>query len=323
MSTSNSDKLVTIFGASGFLGRYITRALAADGYRIRAAVRRPHLAEFLKPAGRVGQIQTFQANIRDEASSRAAIRGADIVINLVGILHQTHAQKFDAVQGEAPGRLARMAKDEGVSTFIQMSSIGADKDSSSKYARTKSQGEQGVHEAFPDAHIIRPSIVFGVEDDFFNKFGAMARISPALPLIGGGKTKFQPVYVDDIADVVCRILGQPDRKGAIWELGGPDIYSFKELMELLLKVIGRNNLLIPIPFGLAKFEAFFLGMLPKPLLTMDQVELLKADNIVGMTDEPIKTFTDLDITPATAESVLPTYLYRFRKHGQFSQDVMV
>jgi len=315
------DKVVTVFGASGFLGRYIVRALAEKGYRIKAAVRRPHLAEFLKPAGNVGQIRLFAADLNNDASCRNAIEGSNGVINLVGILHESGAQKFQRLQAEAPGRLAAMARETGAETFIQVSAIGADAQSGAKYARTKAAGEAAVRDAFPQAHIVRPSIIFGTEDAFFNRFAAMARVAPALPLIGGGKTRFQPVYVDNVAQAVLELVMRPQMPGATWELGGPEIFTFKELMQLMLKVIGRKNLLVPIPFPVAKVQAFVLGLLPNPVLTMDQVELLKSDNVVGMTGEPVKTFADLDINPAAVETILPTYLYRFRKHGQFSQAV--
>lgn len=314
-----TTKLVTIFGASGFIGRYIVRRLAAQGYRIRAAVRQPHLAEFLKPAGTVGQIQIVRANIADEDAARKAMQGADIVINLVGILYETGSQKFDKIQAEAPGRLARLAKEIGAETFIQMSAIGADANSPAKYARAKADGEAGVREAFPEAHIVRPSIVFGTEDAFFNRFAAMVRLVPALVLVGGGKTRFQPVYVDDVAAMFEALVTTPDLPPAIWELGGPEILTFKECMQIMLKVTGRSALMISLPFAIAKLQAFFLGLLPKPILTMDQVELLKSDNVVGMTGDDIKTFADLGITPKAVETVVPGYLYRFRKHGQFSE----
>lgn len=314
-----TTKLVTIFGASGFIGRYIVRRLAAQGYRIRAAVRQPHLAEFLKPAGAVGQIQIVRANVGDEDAARKAMQGADIVINLVGILYETGAQKFDKIQAEAPGLLARLAKETGAETFIQMSALGANAGAEAKYARTKAQGEAAVRAAFPDAHIVRPSIVFGTEDEFFNRFAAMARLFPVLPLIGGGKTRFQPVYVDDVAAALEALATDSDLPPAIWELGGPEVRTFKELMQTMLKIIGRSALLVPLPFALAKVQGFFLGLLPKPILTMGQVDLLKADNVVGMTDEAVNTFADLGIAPKAIETVVPDYLYRFRKHGQFSE----
>jgi len=310
--------LICVFGGSGFVGRHMVKALAHTGARIRVAVRRPNEAMFLLPAGNVGQIQLFAANLRDDASVAEAVKGADVVINLVGLLHQSGKQKFGAIQAEGAGRIAKAAKGAGVKRFIQMSAIGADQNSRSSYARSKAEGEAAVRDAFPEATIIRPSIIFGPEDDFFNRFAWMASVSPILPLIGGGKTRFQPAYVADIAEAAVRILDNPHWAGKTFELGGPEIMSFKELLKLICEITHRQRILLPIPFALASLKAAFLQLLPNPMLTMDQVRLLKADNVVG--NEGVCTFKDLSITPASAEVIVPSYLWAFRPHGQFDAE---
>ncbi|MBI1262122.1 MAG: NAD-dependent epimerase/dehydratase family protein [Rhizobiales bacterium] len=310
---------ITIFGGSGFLGRHIVQALARQGYRMWVATRRPNQAMFLRPMGDVGQIELVQANIRDDASVRDALMGADAVINLVGILYESGKQKFDSVQSEGAQRVASLAAEQGIRTFIQMSAIGADDDSTSDYAVSKAEGEAAVLKAIPTAVILRPSIVFGPEDDFFNRFAALARISPFLPLIGGGKTKFQPVYVKDVAQAVVEVLAR-GIEGKIFELGGPEVYSFRDLMVLVLKTIRRERLLLPLPFFAAKFQAFFLQLLPSPLLTVDQVELLKSDNVVSAEAvSEARSLEDLGIVPTSPEAVIGTYLYRFRRTGQYEQ----
>ena len=311
---------IAIFGASGFLGRHIVQALAARGYRVRAAVRRPNEAMFLRPMGAVGQIEPFQANIRDDASVKSAIRGADAVINLVGILAESGKQTFEAVQAEGAARVARLAKQAGISVFVQMSALGADPESASAYARTKAEGEAAVREALPEAVILRPSIVFGPGDDFFNRFAAMTLLSPALPLIGGGKTKLQPVYVKDVAEAVARLLERSDAAGKTYELGGPDVHSFKELMQLTLDEIGRKRILLPLPFALASFIGWFTQLLPGAPLTVDQVRLLRHDNVVSEdASNEGRTLEGLGIKPVMAEAILETYLYRFHKQGQYAQ----
>jgi len=307
--------LICVFGGSGFVGRHMVKALARTGARIRVAVRRPNEAMFLLPAGNVGQIQLFAANVRDDASVAEAVKGADVVINLVGLLHQSGRQKFGAVQAEGAGRIAKAAKAAGVKRFIQMSAIGADKNARSSYARSKAEGEAAVRDAFPDATIMRPSIIFGPEDNFFNRFAWMASLSPILPLIGGGKTKFQPAYVSDIAEAAVRILDNPHWAGKTFELGGPEVMSFKDLLKLICEITHRQRILMPIPFVLASLQAMFLQLLPNPMLTMDQVRLLKTDNVVG--SEGVCTFKDLSIAPASAEVIVPSYLWAFRPHGQF------
>jgi uncharacterized protein YbjT (DUF2867 family) len=307
-------KTATIFGASGFLGRHLVWRLAKTGAVIRAAVRHPLQADFLKPMGDVGQIVPIGVDIGRDRDVQTAVAGSDLVVNLVGILYQGGRQRFQAVQAEGPGRIARAAKATGVETLVHVSAIGADPHSPSLYARSKAEGEAAARD-FPGAVICRPSIMFGPEDHFFNRFAALARISPALPLIGGGHTKFQPVYVGDVADAIMAAVSQPPAKGKLYELGGPRIYSFRALMELMLREIRQQRLLITIPFGLAKLEAALLELLPVPPLTRDQVELLKRDNIVS---PGALTLADLGIQPTAVETILPTYLDRFRAGGRFA-----
>ena len=309
--------LVTVFGGSGFLGRHVVRALAKSHYRIRAAVRRPELAGHLQPLGRVGQIHAVQANVRHPASVEAAVRDADIVINLVGILFERSRQRFASVQAAGAGNVARAAAQIGA-RMIHVSALGADKQSRSRYACTKAEGEEAVLAAVPGATIFRPSIVFGPEDDFFNRFGAMARISPVLPLVGGGRTKFQPVFAGDVAAAIAKAADGQAKAGTIYELGGPEIRTFRELMEFVLATTERRRLLVRLPFAVARLQAFFLQFLPKPPLTPDQVELLKRDNVVSpQAVEEARTLAGLGIDPAAFEAIVPTYLWRFRKTGQF------
>ena len=317
MTEIPTETLVTVFGGSGFLGRHVVRALAREGYRIRPAVRRPDLAFHLQPLGRVGQIHAVQANLRYPASVEAAVRGADVVINLVGILFERGKQRFEAVQAEGAQQVAQAAAAAGA-RVIHVSALGADPNSTSSYARSKAAGEAAVFAAAPDATIFRPSIVFGPEDDFFNRFGAMARMSPALPLIGGGQTKFQPVFVGDVAKAILKAVGGAAKGGAIYELGGPEVKSFRELMEYVLAVTERRRLLVPLPFWLARLQAFFLQFMPTPLLTPDQVELLRTDNVVSQAAiAEGRTLETLGIEPAALEAIVPSYLWRFRKTGQF------
>lgn len=308
-------KLVTVFGGSGFVGRHIVQRLAQKGYQVRVAVRDPEAALYLKPMGRVGQITPVQANLRKPETVAAAVAGADAVINLVGILYEGGKQKFDAVQRLGAGAIAKAAKEAGVKTLVHMSALGADKASKSKYARSKALGEELVSEAFPEASIVRPSVIFGPQDDFFNKFGAMAKTSPALPLIGGGQTKFQPVYVGDVADVFMKCLEDKSCAGQTYELGGPVVYTFEELMELVLYELGAHRGLIPLPFPFATALAAVLELLPVPPLTRDQVTLLKADNVVSGNLPGLK---ELGIEATAAEVVLPTYMGMYRKGGQFN-----
>jgi uncharacterized protein YbjT (DUF2867 family) len=309
--------LVTVFGGSGFVGRHLVRTLAQKGYRVRVAVRRPNEALFLRPMGEVGQVQPVQANVRDQASCAAAMAGASAVINLVGVLYEAGAQKFDAIHEVASKSLASLAADAGVARFVQMSAIGADAEAKSLYAQSKAGGEAGALEHFPSATIVRPSIVFGPEDQFFNKFATLARVAPALPLVGGGTTKYQPVYVKDVASAIVAILDKGNLAGKTIELGGPEVVTFRQLMERTLKVIERKRFLMTVPYFQARVMAAFLQWLPSPLLTPDQVELLKVDNVVG---EGALTFADLGIVPTAMDVILPTYLSRFRRTGQFAKD---
>ena len=319
MTEIPAETLVTVFGGSGFLGRHLVRALAREGYRIRVAVRRPDLAGHLQPLGRVGQIHAVQANLRYPESVEAAVRGADVVVNLGGILYERGKQTFEAVQQEGANAVAHAAAAQGA-RLIHVSALGADPDSTAVYARTKAAGEVAVLGTVPDATIFRPSIMFGPEDDFFNRFAALARLSPFLPLVGGGATKFQPVFVGDVAQAIARAVGGRAKGGTIYELGGPEVKTFKELMTYVLEVTGRKRLLLPLPFGLARLQAFFLQYLPKPLLTPDQVELLRADNIVSAAAQAEgRTLTALGIEPAAFEAIVPSYLWRFRKTGQFTR----
>ena len=307
---------VTIFGGSGFIGRYVVERLADKGWTIRVAVRRPRQANFLKPLGDVGQIVPVRAPLQDEAAVRAACEGSEAVINLVGILFEAGAQSFGEVQALGAERVAKAAAAAGAKRMVQISAIGADESAGAEYARSKAYGEKAVREAFPSATILRPSIVFGPEDDFFNRFAAMARIAPALPLIGGGQTKFQPVYVADVADAVVAALETPAAQGRTYELGGPRVYSFKELMELLLETIGRRRFLVPLPFGAARLQASVLERLPgPPLLTRDQVTLLEADNVVA---DGALGLRDLGIEPTACEAIIPSYLQHFKRGGGFS-----
>jgi len=311
--------LVTVFGGSGFLGRNTVRALAKAGYRIRVAVRKPYLANFLPPMGTVGQIQLLKCNIHDTDQIAAALKGASVAINLTGVLSQRGEQSFQAIHVDAARAIAEAARNAGVETLVHLSAIGADVDAKSKYASTKGEGERAVREALPDAAILRPSLVFGAEDKFFNKFASLARFFPALPLIGGGHTKFQPVFVGDVAAAILRCVEDTATRGKTYELGGPTVYSFKELMQIVLRETGRKRLLVPLPFFLARIQAFFLQMpamvLPiDPLLTMDQVTLLKSDNVVSAGAAGL---SDLGIVPDSLEAVLPSYLWRFRAKGQF------
>jgi NADH dehydrogenase len=311
------DTLITVFGGSGFLGRHVVRALAKRHYRIRVAVRRPDLAGHLQPLGRVGQIHAVQANLRHAGSIEAAVRDAAVVVNLVGILFERGRQRFEAVQAFGAEQVALAAAAHGA-RMIQVSAIGADAHSASAYARSKALGEQAVLAASAEATIFRPSVMFGPEDEFFNKFAALARILPALPLVGGGQTRFQPVFVGDVAEAIARAVDGEAKEGAIYEAGGPEVRTFKELLEYVLAVTGRRRLLIPVPFPVARLQAMILQFMPKPLLTPDQVELLKADNVVSEEAERDgRTLRGLGIEPVAMETIVPSYLWRFRKTGQF------
>ena len=317
---SNQDTLVTVFGGSGFLGRNVVRALCKRDYRIRVAVRRPELAGHLQPLGRVGQIHAVQANVRYPASVQAAMRDSYVAINLVGILAPSGAQTFDAVQARGAETIAEAAAAVGAS-MVHVSAIGADENSPSHYARAKAAGEKAVLAALPSTTIMRPSIVFGPEDEFTNRFAALARLAPALPLIGGGKTRMQPVYVGDVATAIADAVDGKARAGATYELGGPEVLSFREIIELILEITDRKRMLMSLPFGLARLQAIFLQFAPGALkLTPDQVELLRSDNVVSEAAKAAGlTLEGLGVTPDSLEAIAPQYLWRFRPAGQFQR----
>ncbi len=317
-----SETLVTVFGGSGFLGRHVVRALAQQQYRIRVAVRRPELCGHLRPMGRVGQIHAVQANLRFPDSVAAAVRDADVVINLVGILFERGRQRFDDVQAKGAETVALAAKGVGAN-LVHVSAIGASENSPSAYAQSKAEGEKRVLAAVPGATIMRPSIVFGPEDDFFNRFAALARLAPALPLPGGGHTRFQPVFAGDVGQVIAKAVDGGVRPGAIYELGGPHVRTFRELMEFTLATIQRRRLLVPLPFGLMKLNAAVLQFAPKPPITPDQVELLKSDNVVSdAARQDGCTLEALGIIPESMDAIVPSYLWRFRKAGQFDAKIV-
>lgn len=323
-----TGRLVTVFGGSGFIGRYVAKALAEHGWRVRLASRRPTLAFVTQPSGKVGQINAVQANLRYPDSIARAVRDAEVVVNLVGLLAESGKQSFAAIHHEGAARVAEAARAAGASRFVQMSALGADANSPSAYARTKASGEAAVRQAFPDAVIVRPSIVFGPEDKFFNRFATLARVSPALPLIGGGTARLQPVYVGDVAEAIARAVDGAARAGTTYELGGPDVASFADLMRFILRVTGRKRSLMTLPFGAAHILAGVtevaakasLGLLPEDFqLTRDQVELLKQDNVVSdHASAENRTLQALGITPESYQSFVPRYLYRFRKTGQYA-----
>ena len=334
MNSRTGKTRVTIFGGSGFVGRHIVRRLAAEGAEIRVAVRDIEKAMYLKPCGDVGQIAPWQVNIADPAQVATAIADADVVINLVGILYESGARTFQAMHVDGAANIARAAAAAGVKRLIHMSALGADQYAPADYARTKWAGEAAVLEAFPDATIFRPSVIFGPEDNFFNMFAGMMRFLPVMPVIGApfipkislggedgfgieffgdGGCKFQPVFVGDVADAMTKAIGMDETKGQTYELGGPKVYSFKELMELLLAVTDRRKMLVPLPLGIAAMEAAFLQLLPKPLLTTDQVKLMERDNV---TSDGAPGFGALGLEPTAAEAILPTYLHRFRTPRQ-------
>ncbi len=302
-------------GASGFVGRYVVERLAADGAVICACCRHARAAGYLRPMGDVGQVASFDADIGDERALSALVAGADAVVNATGILYESGKQRFDAVHNHGPALLAKLAKAAGVRHFVHISAISADPASPSAYLRSKAAGETAVRAAFPEAVILRPSLVFGPEDAFFNRFAAMARYSPVLPLVGGGETKFQPVYVGDVAEAVAAALHRADAAGRTFEVAGPVVFSMKQLFALILHFIGRKRLLVPVPFGLAAFKAAFLEFLPNPLLTRDQVRMLKSDAIAT---PGAPGLGDLGVEPKALELVLPTYLERYRRAGRLT-----
>jgi NADH dehydrogenase len=313
-------KLVTIYGGSGFVGRYIARRMAKAGWRVRVAVRRPNEAVFVKPYGVVGQVEPVFCNIRDDNSVREVMRGAQAVVNCVGILAEAGKNSFDAVQAQGAARIARIAAEQGVSSMVQISAIGADAASKSTYARTKAQGEAAVMEAMPGAVILRPSIVFGPEDQFFNRFASMTRLGPFLPVVGGD-TRFQPVYVDDVARVAELALTRGIEPG-VYELGGPEVATFRDLMHKMLRIINRNRIVLNIPFfaghvmgwGFDLLQKLSFGLITNSMITRDQVRNLSRDNVVS---PDARGLGDLGIDPVSMEAVLPEYLWRFRPSGQY------
>lgn len=315
------SKLVTIYGGSGFVGRYIARRMAKEGWRVRVAVRRPNDALFVKPYGTVGQVEPIACNIRDDASVRAVMKGADAVVNCVGILNRSGKNTFDAVQADGAARIARIAAEEGVASLVHLSAIGADENSPSEYQQTKAAGEKAVLSAFPNAVILRPSIIFGNEDGFFNRFAAMARFAPVLPVVGAN-TRFQPVHVDDVAQAAVKGATGQAAPG-IYELGGPDTETFRDLMRQMLTVIRRRRLIVNVPFFAASImggafdllQAVTLGLFQNGLITRDQVRNLRADNVVS---PGARTLADLGITPTAMGAVLPEYLWRYRPSGQYA-----
>ena len=313
------SKLVTIYGGSGFLGRYIARRMAKKGWRVRVAVRRPNEALFVKPYGAVGQVEPILCNIRDDASVRAAMIGADAVVNCVGTFDKSGKNNFEAVQAEGAARIARIAAETGVASLVHVSAIGASADAESRYSRTKADGEAGVLRHFPGATILRPSVIFGNEDGFFNRFASMSRMGPVLPLFGG-ETRFQPVYVEDVAQAA--VMGTEGRASGIYELGGPEVKSLKGWIGVILETVRRRRLAMNLPFWIGRLmawgfdmvEAFTLGLIRNRILTRDQVKQLHHDNVVA---EDARGFADLGIDPVAPEAVIDSYLWRFRPNGQY------
>jgi NADH dehydrogenase len=310
------NRRTAVLGGSGFIGRYVVQRLAARGDVVPVGCRHAEEAKFLMTLGNVGQIAALNVTIDDEQRLPAFLAGNDALVNCVGILRQNGSQTFERAHHLGPARMARLAREAGVERLVHISAIGVDPRSPSAYARTKAAGEAAVRDAFPTATILRPSVVFGPEDQFFNRFAAIAMISPALPLIGGGRTRFQPVYVGDVADAVLKCLDDPATAGRTYELGGPRIYTFRELLELLLGEIRRKRLLIGLPFGAAAFQARLMSILPNPPLTPDQVELLKRDNVVS---SGALTLATLGISATAVEGILPSYLDRFRRGGWYAR----
>ncbi|WP_445680215.1 complex I NDUFA9 subunit family protein [Radicibacter daui] len=310
-----TPRIVTIFGGTGFIGHYLVAHLAATGAQIRVVTRAPQRVLTLKPNGFVAQIVAATCDYRDDASVAAVVAGSDTVVNLIGILAEGHGQSFDTVHHRLPERIARAAAAAGVRTLVHISAIGASAESPSSYARSKAAGEAAVRAAFPPAVILRPSVIFGPEDGFFNRFARLSQFLPALPLIGGGTTRMQPVYVGDVVGAIMRAVTDPALAGSTAELGGPMVYSFRELMALTLRLANRRRRLVVIPWGLAMLQAGFLECLPgAPMLTRDQVRLLKQDNVVSA---GAMTLADLGISPTAAEIIVPTYLDKYRSGGRF------
>ena len=310
----NNQKIIAIFGAGGFLGKHLMRQLTKLDYRVKVATRNPYLKGYLKPLGNPGQIELFKTNIFNPEDIKQVLKNCDLAINLVGILYETRKQKFNQVHAKFPYLLSNLCNEIGVKNLVHISALGVREGHISKYMQSKLEGEKNIQKVFKPSVILRPSLVFGPEDKFFNVFASIAQFSPALPLIGGGKTKFSPIYVGDVAKAIVKTLKLENSKPKIYELGGPKNYSFKELMEILLEEIKKKRFLIPIPFSVAKLQSYFLQMMPNPLLTSDQVDMLKYNNIVS---GEYPTLEDLGIRGKTIQSILPKYIYRFRTGGQF------
>ena len=310
----NNQKIIAIFGAGGFLGKHLMRQLTKLDYRVKVATRNPYLKGYLKPLGNPGQIELFKTNIFNPEDIKQVLKNCDFAINLVGILYETRKQKFNQVHVKFPYLLSNLCNKIGVKNLVHISALGVREGHISKYMQSKLEGEKNIQKVFKPSVILRPSLVFGPEDKFFNAFASIAQFSPALPLIGGGKTKFSPIYVGDVAKAIVKTLKLENSKPKIYELGGPKNYSFKELMEILLEEIKKKRFLIPIPFSVAKLQSYFLQMMPNPLLTSDQVDMLKYNNIVS---GEYPTLEDLGIRGKTIQSILPKYIYRFRTGGQF------
>jgi uncharacterized protein YbjT (DUF2867 family) len=314
------QKRVTIFGGSGFLGRYVVELLADQGAIITVAVRDVEKAKFLKPLGQVGQITPIKTNARNKADLAKAVENADIVINLIGILYKQGQQTFEKMHINIPQILSRLSTEAGVDSLLQVSAIGANQSAVSEYLRTKGEGEKAIYKNFPGAIILRPSVIFGPEDKFFNLFGSLSRISPILPLYGNGKTFFQPIYVRDVASAIVGALSTSSSKGKTYEIGGPHVYSYTELMKIVLHNTRRRCLLLPVPFLIGEIQGRIMDLMPKPLLTYDQMLSLKADNIVS---ENAFNLSDLGIQPTAVETIIPTYLSRYRKGGRLGRASMV
>ena len=309
----NNQKIIGIFGAGGFLGKHLMRQLTKLDYRVKVATRNPHLKGYLKPLGNPGQIELFKTNIFNPEDVKQVLKNCDLAINLVGILYETRKQKFNQIHAQFPNQLSEICNELGVKKLVHVSALGVKEGHPSQYMQSKLQGEKNIQDTFKQSVILRPSVVFGPEDKFFNTFATLAQFSPALPLIGGGKTIFEPIYVGDVADAIVKSLELNNSKPIIYELGGEN-YSFKELMQILLSEIGKKRFLMPIPWGMAKFQSYFLQMMPTPLLTPDQVEMLKYDNVIS---GKYRTLKNLKIKSTTIQSILPKYIYSFRAGGQF------
>ncbi len=310
----NNQKIIAIFGAGGFLGKHLMRQLTKLDYRVKVATRNPYLKGYLKILGSPGQIELFKTNIFNEKDLKEVLKNCDLAINLVGILNETKKQKFKHIHSQFPFLLGNLCKEIGIRNLVHVSALGVKEKHTSKYMQSKLQGEKNIQEIFKPSVILRPSVVFGPEDKFFNTFASIAQFSPILPLIGGGKTKFSPIYVGDVSQAIVKSLELNNSEPKIFELGGPANYSFKELMEILLSQIKKKRLLLPIPFNIAKFQSYFLQLMPNPILTSDQVEMLKYDNTISGS---LPTLKDFNITGTTIQSILPKYIYRFRTGGQF------